>query len=105
MAIDLCITNRKTNECEFILVCSADQYRTLWRPAIEALDLPMLDCLPGLEVTSEFKGQFIAELSQLKMWATNQKKDSYISRMVETVDNVLKIVESTSFEDYEVSFG
>ena len=105
MAIDICKTNRASSESEFVPICSADQYRALWRPAIAELNLPMLDCLPALEVTSAFKDQFLSELRQLRSWASSQQEAAHIQTMLEALDMIRSTVETTDLNDYEITFG
>lgn len=105
MAIDICKTNRVTSESEFVPICSADQYRTLWRPAITELNLPMMGCLPALEVTSAFKDQLISEVRQLRSWTSSQEEDARFQSMVEALDMIRSTIETTDLNDYEITFG
>lgn len=105
MTIDICRTKRATGESQFTPICSADQYRQLWQPAISQLNLPMLDCLPALEVTSDFREQFLAELERLETWALRQEEDAHVRTMLESIELILSTVESTDLSECDISFG
>lgn len=105
MAIDICKTNRTTRESEFVPICTAIQYRELWQPAIVELNLPMLNCLPALEVTSAFKDQFLSELRELRSWALSQQDDAHIQSMLESLDMIRSSFETTDLDHFEISFG
>ena len=105
MAIELCKTDVESDESEFFPVCTADQYRELWQPAIAELNLPMLECLPAVEVTREFKSQFVEEVYKLKRWAMQQPASQHLEHMTTTINRILEIVEAADFDQFEISFG
>ncbi|EAQ78898.1 hypothetical protein [Blastopirellula marina] len=103
--IDICKTNRATDESEFIPICSAEQYQKLWRPAISKLNLPMLAALPALEIALEFKTQFLSEVETLKMWAISQNETPYVQMLLEAIELIQTTLDSTDLDEYEISFG
>jgi hypothetical protein len=65
----------------------------------------MLQALPALEVTPQFKDQFLDEVTALEMWAETQFRDGRIQNMLDSIGLIRVIVETTDLAEHEISFG
>jgi hypothetical protein len=105
MAIDLCLTNRKSGESTFVPICTASTFEGSWLPASKELGLEMIECLPGLTINAEFKQQFLDELQIFRNWVISHEAANRRQSILASLDQLFDIVKGNSFEEYDLSTG
>lgn len=105
MAIDLCKESKKSRDLTFTPVCTANTFVTYWLPPAKELGLQMIECLPALVIREEFKDQFIEELYQIRNWIELYAPADLRESILESIEQLVDIVTSTSLDEYELSTG
>lgn len=106
MSISMLITNRRTGQSEEIPVCTNPTYHAYWDRAAMEEGLEMIQALPALWITPQFRDRFLVELAQLKAWAAARATtDEYLPEMVQRIDRIVEVVSSHPLDGYEISFG
>lgn len=104
MSLDLCITNRNTNESSFLPICSSQTFRERWLPIAERFDLDMITCLPALTITEEFREQFLNELQTLHTWFSSPEAGE-AREIVKSIERLSTTVKETSLTEFDLSTG
>jgi hypothetical protein len=105
MAIELCKTNRNTGESQFIPICTAEVFTALVLPPAKELQLEMIECLPGLCITAEFKEQFLGELLKYRAWVVANVSGDHRTSLLESLERISEIITNTSLDQFDLSTG
>jgi hypothetical protein len=105
MTIELCKTVKKTGVSEFIPICTTKVFVTQILPVAKELRLEMIECLPALTITAEFREKFLSELTRYRAWVDSNLWTDNRKSFLESLENLEKIVSSTSLEDFDLSTG
>jgi hypothetical protein len=105
MTIELCKIEQKSGESEFIPICTTKVFLTLILPVAKELKLEMIECLPALTIKIEFKEKFLSELTRYRAWVDSNVWTDNRKSFLESLENLEKIVSSTSLEDFDLSTG
>ena len=105
MAIDLCKTDLETNESSFLPICTSSVFAEYWLPVAEELGLEMVECLPGLAINPEYKGQFLSELNSFRSWVDENGSPEFRKSILLSVDQLVDVVTKTSLDQFDLSTG
>ena len=106
MTISMGIEDRTTGAFQDVPVCTSATFRQFWLPAAKELRLEMIESLPALWITAEYRDQFLRELDILDAWVGDRLEiDDYFVEMRRRIDTIAKLVRETPLEQSEISFG
>lgn len=108
MTVSMGIKHRGSGRYEIVSIATSAQFTSDWLPACALLGLRFVsrfhDGSLGV-VDKQDLYEIVAELNTMRSWATAKERTEDMTLLVERIDDILRALQETSWDDCEYDFG